>query len=136
MSDDLTAVAYVSCGVWVAKCPRPWCLGADHCGPGPHTGRVGGLTLDAFRCLYCGLACRSVWPDNAEDIWRVLSQRPAVETRNWEPHEALEDLITENVLHGLVPPGLEDERALQIMNGRVSDPALLGPAPARLMIGG
>lgn len=118
---ELQAIAYVSLGTWVAKCPRPWCIHADHAGPGPNTGRVGGLTESTFTCLYCGLVCDTVWPDNADDIVRVLKQRPQVETRNWLPGETIEDLLMENVTHGLIHP-LEIPRGLLALDGRLSTP--------------
>lgn len=99
---ELRAVAYVSLGVWVAQCPRPWCVNADHYGPGPTTGRIGGLTDDAFHCMRCGLVCPAVWPENRVDIQQVLNQRPMFETRNWLPEETVFDLIAENAAHGLL----------------------------------
>jgi hypothetical protein len=100
---DLRATAYVSMGVWVAGCPRPWCIHADHCGPGPQTGRVGGLTLDLWHCFRCGLVCPADWPAAAADINALLAARPQPETRNWLPGETVEDLLAENAIHGLLP---------------------------------
>lgn len=101
---ELRAVAFVSGGIWVADCPRPWCVHADHYGPGPMTGRIGGLTEKTFTCLYCGLVCEAVWPPNAEDIVRLLKQRPQPETRNWLPGEHIDELLMENIAHGLMDP--------------------------------
>lgn len=99
------AVVYCAQGTWVAVCPRPWCIrNPEWYGPGPVTGRVGGLTADTFHCLACGLVCPADWPTNRVDIDRVLAQRPFSLTRNWEPGETLADLIAENVAHGLVDP--------------------------------
>lgn len=130
---DLAAVAYVSWGIWVAQCPRPDCLGSEHYGHAPITGHVGGLTSQGFRCNRCGLVCRSVWPDNLSDIEWVLSQRPLPETRNWLPGETLDELLGENIGHGIAP----DELAagpLRINDGRVEGLALTNRQP--LMIGG
>jgi hypothetical protein len=131
--DEPIARAYVSLGVWVARCPRPWCVHADHYGPGPNTGRVGGLTTTTFHCMWCGLTCAAEWPANAEDLWAVLMQRPMPETRNWELGETLELLLAENVMHGLLPPGIE--KGIDIFDGRFADRQLIAAGP-RLMIGG
>lgn len=121
--DELSATVQVSWGLWVANCPRPDCLGAEHYGHAPITNLVGGLTLGGFRCSRCGLACRSDWPGNAEDIWFVLAQRPCAETRNWLPGETLEDLIIENAAHGILPPGIE-RGPMRILDGRLTDRSL------------
>lgn len=134
MSDELVARAYVSAGVWVADCPQLWCVHADHYGPGPQTGRIGGLTRTAFSCLYCGLRCRAEWPANAEDIWAVLAWRPMPETRSWMPGETLEDLVIENAAHGL-GPALPGVAGITILDGRFADRALVAAGP-RLAIGG
>jgi hypothetical protein len=118
----------------VADCPRPDCLGAEHFGHAPITGHVGGLTQVGFRCNRCGLVCASDWPENAQDIWWVLSQRPLMEKRNWFPHETLEDLIVENITHGVVPAELEAGRALRILNGHLVGVELTGSS--RFAIGG
>jgi hypothetical protein len=122
---ELRAIVYMYAGTWVAKCPRPWCIHADHAGPGPNTGRVGGLTEKTFTCLYCELVCDAVWPDNAEDIVRLLKQRPQVETRNWLPYETIEDLLTENITHGLIDP-------LSIPAGVIALDGHLAPAVRQL----
>lgn len=134
--DELIAVAYVSWGLWVADCPRPDCRGAEHHGHAPITGAVGGLTQVGFRCARCGLMCRAQWPANAEDIWHVLQQRPVVETRNWLPTETLEDLLRENLEHGIYPPGLESGAPVTIIDGRFTDRAAVGAGAARFAISG
>lgn len=135
---ELRAVAYVSLGTWVARCPRPWCVHADHYGPGPNTGRVGGLTKTHFHCLRCGLTCDAEWPPNAADIEFLLAQRPMYETRNWLPGETVDDLLVENVVHGLIdpPPDLPGGplTAGGALTGLGRRLALTGPAP--LAIGG
>lgn len=126
---ELIARAYVSWGLWVADCPRPDCLGAEHLGHAPITGMVGGLTQAGFRCASCGLVCRSQWPDNAEDIWFTLSLRPMANTRNWVLGERLEDLIVQNAEHGILPPGIERD-GLTIVGGRFTDRELVSSASA------
>jgi hypothetical protein len=101
---ELRAVVFHSWGTWVALCPRPWCVHADHYGPGPNTGRLGGLGRDTFTCLRCGLVCPADWPHNRADIETVLAQRPMRETRNWLPGETLVGLVAENAAHGLIEP--------------------------------
>lgn len=131
---DQTVVAYVSWGLWVANCPDPDCLGAEHFGHAPITGRVGGLTAVGFRCARCALVCRSQWPANAADIEWVLAQRPRPETRNWLPHETLEDLLVENIVHGIVPEQLATG-PMQILDGRIQGIELAAPG-RRLAVGG
>lgn len=132
VTNDLVAEAYVSWGLWVADCPRPGCLGAEHYGHAPITGVVGGLTQAGFRCARCGQVAAARWPDNADDIWWTLNQRPLLENRSWRIGETLEDLVVENVTHGVMPI-VEDGPGVAIMDGRYSDRVL--PAAAHLRIG-
>jgi hypothetical protein len=134
---DWRATAYVSWGLWVADCPRPDCLGAEHFGHAPITGTVGGLTGVGFRCSRCGLVCASEWPANAVDIEWMLAQRPEPATRNWHPLETLDDLLAENIEHGLIPAGVTEEKPLNIIDNHIFDrPALPGTSTARRAIGG
>lgn len=129
---DLTVKVYVSWGLWVARCVRPDCIGAEHYGHAPITGVVGGLTRHGFRCAACGLVCRAEWPANAEDIMFVLAQRPMSHTRNWNLGETLEDLIVENVVHGIPLPGIT--KGLTIVDGKFTDRQLVAAGP-RFAIG-
>ena len=117
------AVVFVSWGLWVAACPRDGCRGSEHFGHVPGvTQWVGGLTSFGFVCARCQLVCHSQWPDNADDIWYVLTRRPIWETRNWKPGETLEDLIVENALHGIITPGLRSEDGgIEILGDRLTD---------------
>ncbi len=108
---DLVAVARVERGVWMADCPRPDCNAAQHAGPDPGGGIVGGLvapldagTVGAFRCFTCTWEGPSRWPaaDERRAIEHVLSFRPVPRTRNWFPHELVRDLVAENVQHGVM----------------------------------
>lgn len=130
---DFVARAYVSWGIWVADCPRPGCLGAEHYGHAPITGIVGGLTDRGFRCARCGQMARSEWPPNADDIWWTLNQRPLIETRSWGLGETLEHLVLENVQHGIMPHGIENGPGVTMLDGRFNDRAL--PASEYLRIG-
>lgn len=100
------AVAYMSFGRWVALCPRPGCLNGEAFGR-CDDGTVGGLEAARFTCRReyggCGLQCGVNWPPNIADLERVLLSRPAPSARNWHPGETVEDLVRENLTHGLVP---------------------------------
>ncbi len=97
-------VSYARCNWsrWVGDCPSPFCLAA--------------LQLRRyqpwFTCMECGETGEIVWPARAEDVERLLSMRPDPNTRNWEPGETLNDLLLENMQHGVLshaavaaPPG-------------------------------
>lgn len=132
---ELRAVVYVSWGLWVADCPRPDCLGAEHFGHAPITGAVGGLTQVGFACARCGLVCPCAWPENAADIWALLRQRPREETRNWMPGEELQNLLAENIAHGIIAP--EDLKAgLVIVDGHLTDAVRQVISATRPAIGG
>lgn len=130
----MTAVAVVrfNQGRWVAACPRPDCMNAEQFGITP-SGEMGGLA-NGFRCRVeaggCGLLCDAEWPPNVEDIEWLLMQRPVPATRNWEPGEDLNDLLIQNVQHGIVPlspAGLEGHpggRLLQITGDTIEGGAL------------
>lgn len=122
--DELVARAYVSWGLWVADCPRPDCLGAEHYGHAPVTGVVGGLTDVGFRCASCGGIYRAEWPPNADDIWHVLSMRPMPNTRNWMLGEELRDLVVENVAHGIEVRGIENPGGVRMLDNRFGDRAI------------
>lgn len=123
------AVVYISWGIWVARCPADGCPGAEHFGADRNTGIVGGLTMDRFTCVHCGLTCRAVWPDPevAADVVRLLAMRPVPATRSWLVGEEPENLLAENVHHGLlsdedlIPPGLIGSTSIPLMaNGRMA----------------
>ncbi|MCZ7440808.1 hypothetical protein O7598_31060 [Micromonospora sp. WMMC241] len=99
----LQAVARVHWGRWIADCPRPGCVNAEHHGRDAVTGHVGGLTGGRFRCAHCLLVCEVVWPADVDDISRVLASRPVPANRNWAPPETVHDLLVENLVHGILP---------------------------------
>lgn len=101
LTTDQPATVYMTYSLWVARCPQPWCVGIDHYGPGPNTGRIGGLGETQFCCPRCGTVATAAWPESLDDLLHVLMQRPMPETRNWEPGETLQDLIAENAIHGI-----------------------------------
>jgi hypothetical protein len=91
------ARAYLNWGRWVAECPV-------QCGSAK--------TLDPrevmFRCTECLTVVTIDWPDNAQDIWDVLLERPAPKFRNWFPagHELA---IRSGCPHGQTPAELREE---------------------------
>lgn len=112
MDTEPRAVVYVSWGIWVARCPADGCPNAEHAGADRNTGHVGGLGSTFFRCAHCGLVCPAVWPTSEirDAVVRLLSMRPVPATRNWLPDELPEQLLVENIAHGLIaehelPPG-------------------------------
>jgi hypothetical protein len=129
------ALVYVNWGMWVAGCPRDGCLNSEHLGHAPISGHVGGLTEIGFRCSSCGLLCEAEWPDNAEDIWYLLSKRPVKETRNWHPHETLEELLIENTQHGIMTPGLLSTEGGITLRGNKFANRELASAARRIQIG-
>lgn len=104
MEADLRAVVYVSWGIWVARCPADGCPQAEHYGADRNTGHVGGLGATLFECRHCGLVCPAVWPTAQvrASVVRLLAMRPVPATRNWLPGETPEELLIENVSHGLI----------------------------------
>lgn len=96
-----SVTAYVYAGQWVARCVRDGCSSAEFHGQAAN-GHIGGLTDSAFHCSACGLVTAVDWPTERETIERILAARPAPDTRNWLPQETLDDLMRENVAHGLV----------------------------------
>lgn len=57
------------------------------------------------RCWDCqSMIGPIVWPRDPAGIEAILSYRPDPVTRNWEPHESLEELLAENAAHGCIPP--------------------------------
>lgn len=89
------AYAEVNHGRWIARCP--FCKGAE--------------MVDDTRAEFWCCGCRNaavfsrpvylVIPENRQEIEAVLLARPDYPTRNWRPGESLEDLIAENVRHGV-----------------------------------
>jgi len=104
--DALIAAAEVYHGQWIARCPRDGCYTIELAGR-CDDGSTGGLSEDAFECRKshggCGLRCRPVWPDpeTRAAIVAALEARPAPMTRNWSPGETIEQLLAENIEHGV-----------------------------------
>lgn len=82
-------------GRWVSRCATAYCRNAWYVGWGETW----------WRCDHCGGVNDVVWPPDPAAIEWVLGQRPDPVTRNWQPGETVEDLLVENAVHGLLPPG-------------------------------
>ncbi len=91
--------AYYNHGRWVVDCPAADCHAAlraptDECD-----------CKDEMVCdhpqIPCGTRFRTVMPNDAGAIQRLLDKRPSRANRNWYPTETLEDLKAENVTHGV-----------------------------------
>ena len=87
---------YANSGMWVADCPRVGCGGAEHLGPHPDSGYIGGLTDKLFRCSRCFAEASSVWPKQRRTIERILAERPYPQHRNWIPGVSIQDLEEAN----------------------------------------
>jgi hypothetical protein len=105
MSGDLIAEVFAAQGFWVARCPRPYCFGAEHYGPRRSGAllELGNLTETGMRCKECGGTFAAVWPADRVEIERILMERPDPFNRNWLPGETLHDLLGENITHGIFP---------------------------------
>lgn len=89
---------FVAGGKWLVKCD---------CGNYPSVHPDWRLAL----CFECGAIYEGLtMPDNAEDIEAVLVERPHPANRAWLPSETVNDLIAQNVEHGVtVPARLQKE---------------------------
>lgn len=94
------ARAYVNFGRWIADCPTG-CGNAAGLQPGQGT----------FMCNPpggCGFMTSVEWPNNANEIWEALEERPIPKTRNWFPSN--HDLaLRAGCPHGQTPADLRDE---------------------------
>lgn len=143
--------ARVSWGRWVVDCAAPLCTSALTLGPDllDESGNIVryGLTWgrDTMRCWDCShVTAPIVWPRDPIAIQMMLIRRPDIRTRNWEPHETLDDLLVENVTHGLIPRELDldgpDACVMQVVDGVLVGGLLLdalsNPEARRALTGG
>lgn len=84
--------AYHNWGRWVADCADPDCPNAEQVSPGQKR----------MLCSFCHQQSTVEWPTDWAEIETVLRTRPVPSTRNWWPHETVNDLIVENVEHGVM----------------------------------
>lgn len=92
------AYAEVHRGLWIARCPQPYCDNAVALVLGTPVMHCYG-DRDA-----CGAESPVVWPRDPLAIAALLAMRPIPKTRNWLPHETVEDLIAENAANDVLPP--------------------------------
>lgn len=87
--------AFIQRSSWVAKCPEKDCNEQ--------------VIVDIDEPFYCpncqnirngGFARPVSFPENREDIERVLLARAIPDTRNWKLSETIDDLKLQNIEHG------------------------------------
>lgn len=78
---------------WIVDCDSAMCLGAMQVWPGQEWSRCG--TCER-------VITNLVWPRDPEAIEAILCVRPDEESRNWVWPETIDDLVLENVEHGLL----------------------------------
>jgi hypothetical protein len=105
-------------GRWVALCPSHWCDSAMQVWPGQqHT-----------VCGDCGEPITQlIWPADPEGIEALLALRPAAKLRNWYPGETLQQLLAENLAHGILPPAVDPDVSQTLMVTSDDDRIISGP---------
>jgi len=89
-SQGQTVTAEINHGRWVAHCP---CNGAELVAPG-----------EEMLCGSCGARHQPKFP-GAQTMTRieaVLDQRPPY-NQNWDPSETADELLAQNIEHGITP---------------------------------
>jgi hypothetical protein len=86
---NIHARAYVYAGDWVADCPAG-CSNVEFLHrrenpTDPSSPRT--LRQPVFYCTYCHVVAPINWPDDEDEITRVLARRPLAHTRNWYPRD-------------------------------------------------
>jgi hypothetical protein len=112
------AYAEVHRGIWIARCPRPYCDNAVALVLGTP------FMVCAGDRDCCGLEAPVVWPNDPIAIAALLAMRPVPKTRNWLPHETIEDLIAENAQHDVLPP--EWTESGRVIVARTADHVVTG----------
>lgn len=85
-------------GRWVVHCSGAFCFNAMQVYPGQ----------TFVTCTDCETTLGPlVWPADPDGVETLLLMRPDMRTRNWNPGETLQDLISENIVHGILPPGVQ-----------------------------
>lgn len=87
--------AYLNHGAWVADCPL--CKSAERVLIGQRQ----------FRCRACGFMADITFPPEWADIMRAVMVRPKLENRNWLVGETVDDLLAENIEHGIDGNGMD-----------------------------
>lgn len=108
--------ARVCWGRWMVDCARPYCRSALTLGPdlvderGQLLRRGLGWGQREMTCWDCDFVTGPiVWPPDPHAIELLLRRRPDIKTRSWEPDERLEDLLADNIAHGLLPLELDPD---------------------------
>jgi hypothetical protein len=104
MTVAVAARAYMNQGRWIADCP--FCGGAERLWDGTVQRRKPapfpfGLAGGLLHCGYTGSSCPVEFPGDKDTIESILGRRPDELTRNWLLDETVEDLLFENLEHGV-----------------------------------
>ena len=67
----------------------------------------------AIVCGDCAWPTQFIWPPDPDGIEMLLMQRPDETTRNWVYPESLDDLLYENIQHGILPKGIDHDNSLR-----------------------
>lgn len=118
------AYAEANWGRWIARCPKPLC----------HNATQVNRWEPIFRCVGaggCGWSTDLLWPADPEAIETLLLMRPDVTTQNWLPGETVQQLLTENATHGVIPPHMLGEAGciLETRSERVTAGRLVAALP-------
>lgn len=88
---------------------------------------------EVMTCWDCGMVTEGVaWPVDPLGIETLLLMRPDEKTRNWFPGETLDDLLQENIAHGIMPPVGEVEGG-SVMLMRTEDERVVGGVVGKLV---
>lgn len=124
-----TSYARMNWGRWVVDCSSPYCTGALKLPP--HT--------TSMRCVDCGFRTTNIiWPLDTGAIETLLNLRPDIKTRNCEPGENSDQILVENIAHGILLPSNPLGILSQTINGVVVGGSLAEIVPnsaARLEVG-
>ncbi len=93
-------------GRWVALCDTPFCnQGEQVWADAPRVRRDGhpyGITSEGvLYCGNCGQLSTVEWPDDKNEIERLVAFRPVPQTRHWKPGETVAALKSENLKKGV-----------------------------------
>ncbi len=88
-ASDQQPVPFVAGGKWVVMCD---------CGDAP----MASPAWDEARCFNCGAIYSALpWPEQIDLIAAALVARPSALVRAWLPGETVDDLIAQNIEHGI-----------------------------------
>jgi hypothetical protein len=117
-SREDVALARFNWGRWIVDCGSRLCTSALMLPPG----------TPIMRCWDCEFVTEDIiWPEAVGLIENLLLMRPDEKTRNWEPGETVDDLVRENLRHGIIVP----PRHIEQGPWQVFRTAAVGNRPAR-----